>query len=59
MEMLLQTKGRINLVETPIQTIYDSKENHQTHFDPFRDSFKVYKVLGKRFLARIREKLHF
>ena len=59
MEMLLQTKGRISLVETPIQTIYDSKENHQTHFDPFRDSLKVYKVLGKRFLARIREKMHF
>ena len=59
MEMLLRTSGKINITETPILTVYDSKENHQTHFDPFRDSFKVYKVLGKRFLARIREKLHF
>lgn len=53
MEMLLQTKGRINLVETPIQTIYDSKENHQTHFNPVLDSLKVYKVLCKRFFIFI------
>lgn len=53
MEMLLRTSGRIDIVETPIATVYDSKENHQTHFDPIADSIKVYKVLFKRFFIFI------
>lgn len=58
MEMLLRTVGKIDLVETPIETVYDSKENHQTHFDPVRDSLKVYRVLGKHFVGYLRELLH-
>ena len=58
MEMLLRTVGKIDIVETPIETVYDSKENHQTHFDPVRDSFKVYKVLFKHWGERIKRLLH-
>ncbi len=53
MEMLLRTSGKINITETPILTVYDSKENHQTHFNPVLDSLKVYKVLCKRFFIFI------
>lgn len=53
MEMLLRTSGRVRLIETPIATIYDSKENHQTHFDPLVDSLKVYRVLLRRFFVFI------
>lgn len=53
MEMLLRTSGRLPLVEVPIETVYDSQENHQTHFDPFLDSIKIYRILGRKFLAYI------
>ena len=53
MEMLLRTSGNISIVETPIETVYDSQDNHQTHFNPFLDSIKIYRVLGRRFLAYI------
>ena len=53
MQMLLECAGRYDLTEVPIQTIYESKENHQTHFKPIRDSFRIYKILGKKFLKFI------
>lgn len=49
MRMLLEAAGRMPLVEVPIETIYDSAENHQTHFNPFRDSVKIYRILAERF----------
>ena len=49
MQMLLECAGRYNLTEVPIATIYESKENHQTHFNPIRDSLRIYKILGKKF----------
>ena len=52
-QMLLATKGRFPIVEVPIATIYDSKEDHATHFDPFRDSIRIYKVIGKQFIKFI------
>lgn len=48
--MLLESAGRFPIVEVPIRTIYDSKENHQTHFNPFTDSVRIYKILAGRFL---------
>lgn len=48
--MLLETKGRCEIKEVTIHTVYDSKENHATHFDPIKDSIKIYKILGKTFL---------
>lgn len=53
MRMLLESVGRFPIVEEKIQTIYDSVENHQTHFNPIRDSIKIYKVLGFKFLVYI------
>ena len=49
MQMLLECAGRYDLTEIPIATIYESKENHQTHFRPIKDSIIIYKVLGKKF----------
>lgn len=48
--MLLECRNRIEIKEIPIATIYDSKEEHRTHFDPIRDSIKIYKIFGKEFL---------
>ena len=50
MQMLLECAGRHDLTEVPIATIYESKENHQTHFKPIRDSLRIYKILGKKFV---------
>ena len=52
-QMLLECAGRYELTEVPIETIYDSKESHQTHFDPFKDSIRIYKILGKKFVKFI------
>lgn len=43
--MLLESKNGYDIIEVPIETIYDSKENHKTHFSAFRDSVKIYKVI--------------
>ena len=53
MQMLLEVSGRCGLTEIPIQTIYESKENHQTHFRPIVDSVRIYKILGKKFIKYI------
>ena len=46
--MLLELNGR-EIVEVPILTIYDSRDAHKTHFDPIRDSWRIYRVLLGRF----------
>ena len=50
MQMLLETKNCCSIREFSIQTIYDSEDNHSTHFDPVKDSIRVYSVFGKQFL---------
>ena len=52
-QMLIECAGRIKITEIPIKAVYDSKENHQTHFDPFKDSIRIYRILGKRFIKYI------
>lgn len=49
-EMLVAVATRESIVEVPIETIYDSEDNHQTHFNPLVDSIKIYKVLAKQFV---------
>lgn len=45
--MLLETKKRnIPIVEVPIQTIY-IEENRTSHFNPIKDSVKIYMIFGK------------
>ena len=45
--MLIETKDRLPIRELPIQTIYDSKENHSSHFHPLRDSARIYAIFGR------------
>ena len=51
--MLLECAGLYKITEVPIKTVYDSKENHQTHFDPFKDSIRIYKILGVKFVKYV------
>lgn len=51
--MLLESKEKYNILEVPIETIYDSKRNHKTHFDPFRDSIIIYKVIFSYSLSSV------
>ena len=45
--MLLETKTKkIPIVEVPIRTIY-LEENKTSHFNPVRDSVKIYLIFGK------------
>lgn len=53
MRMLLDAANRYRIVEVPIKTVYDSEENHQTHFNPIKDSIKIYRILGEKFLKYI------
>ncbi len=48
--MLIASKQRYDILEFPIQAVYDSKNNHQTHFDPLRDSLRIYRIFGEVFL---------
>lgn len=52
-QMLILSSGRYPVKEVPIKTIYDSKENHSTHFNPFKDSFRIYRVIGAQFFRFI------
>ena len=53
MQMLLECAGKYEITEIPIKTIYDSKENHQTHFKPVRDSIRIYRILSGKFIRYI------
>lgn len=48
--MLIASKDHYSIKEIEIKTIYDSKKNHATHFDPIKDSIRIYRILGKIFL---------
>lgn len=52
MRMLVDAAGRKKIVEVPIETIYDSAENHQTHFDPFKDSIRIYRILAESLIRK-------
>ena len=44
--MLLECNtNNIGMIEVPITTVYESKKDHQTHFNPLRDSVAIYKVI--------------
>lgn len=53
MKMLLESIGKYPIVEVPIQTVYESKEDHQTHFRPVKDSARIYWILIGRFLKYV------
>ncbi len=43
--VLIEANRDYDFLEVPIVTVYDSKTEHKTHFDPFRDSIMIYKVI--------------
>ena len=51
MEMLAHCRNRFGIVEVPIETVYDSVDDHSTHFDPLRDSVRIGKVLLRTFVG--------
>lgn len=52
--MLIETKkSGVNIEEVEIQTVYDSKDNHTTHFNPIKDSIMIYKIFGRMFIEFI------
>ena len=53
MKMLIETYGKYPIREISVETIYDSKDNHKTHFNPFIDSIKIYATIGKKFFKFI------
>jgi len=53
MKMLAMTYKQCDIVEVPISLIYDSVENHSTHFRPVRDLMRVMGVLFGEFLSFI------
>lgn len=53
MRMLINAADRYHIIEIPIETIYDSEDNHQTHFNPVVDSFRIYRILGEKFIKFI------
>lgn len=44
-QMLSCAHGTAQIMEVPISTVYDSKENHQTHFNTVKDSWRIYRTL--------------
>ena len=53
MRMLLESADKYKIIQVVIDTVYDSEENHQTHFRPIKDSIKIYRILGERFIKYI------
>ncbi len=51
--MLIESAKKYPIMEVPIETIYDSESNHQTHFNPITDSIKIYSIFGKMFLKYV------
>ena len=51
--MLIACKDTVNIREIKIETVYDSKENHKTHFDPVKDSLRIYRIFGGIFAKYI------
>lgn len=51
--MLIASKKKYSIVEVNIETIYESKTNHVTHFDPIKDSIRIYSIFGRIFLTYI------
>jgi putative flippase GtrA len=48
--MLIETVDQqVKMKEVSVKTLYDSKENHATHFDPVRDSIRIYRIFGRMF----------
>lgn len=52
-QMLIEARDEFAIEEVKIETVYDSKESHATHFRPLVDSFKIYKIFLATFIVFI------
>ncbi|NLC96396.1 MAG: glycosyltransferase [Erysipelotrichaceae bacterium] len=50
--LITAVKEKINIIEEEIETIY-YEDNRETHFDPIKDSIKIYIVMFKHFFKYI------
>lgn len=50
--MLVMTKNKYPIQEVVIETVYEEKENYSTHYNPVKDSARIFKVLVKHFVSR-------
>lgn len=48
--MLIDAKDRYPLHEISIQTVYESKENHQSHYNTVKDSIRIGRIFAGVFL---------
>lgn len=53
MNMLIESRNLCDIEEVKIETVYESKTDHKTHFKPFLDSLRIYGILGRVFLKYI------
>lgn len=44
--MLIESKDNFPIREVSIETVYDSKENHQSHYNPIKDSIRIGKIFA-------------
>lgn len=51
--MLLDARDRYPIREVVIQTVYESKENHQSHYNTYRDSIRIGKILAGVFIRYV------
>ncbi len=52
MNMLLEiVSNKINIIEVPIETVYEDKKNSTSHFKVIKDSFLIYKKFLKFILS--------
>ncbi len=49
--MLIRARDETGFLEVPINTIYESKKNHKTHFNPVVDSLRIYKIFMRFFVG--------
>lgn len=47
--LIYTVEHNVPITEIPIETIYDSKENHSTHFHPIKDSVRIFSSFGATF----------
>lgn len=47
--MLIDAKKRMPILEVPIETIYESKTDHKSHYNTVKDSFRISLIFGRIF----------
>lgn len=51
--LLVMKREKIDFLEQPIATVYD-EENYSTHYNPLKDSWRIFKVMAKHMMTMIK-----